>query len=99
MTLTAPAGMEILLEGLVQGVGYRAFAKRRARDRGLAGYALNLHDGRVKIRVEGNRQAIDEYLHDLEAGPPLARIERISVTPVPYTGQYGDFTIRFTETR
>jgi len=60
---------------------------------------FNLHDGRVKIRVEGNRQAIDEYLHDLEAGPPLARIERISVTPVPYTGQYGDFIIRFTETR
>jgi acylphosphatase len=92
---TVPAAAEVLVEGRVQGVGYRAFAQRRARDRGLTGYALNLHDGRVKIRVEGNRQTIDEYLHDLEIGPPLARVERVTVTSLPYTAQYRDFSVRF----
>lgn len=99
MTLAAPAAVEILVEGQVQGVGYRAFAQRRARDRGLTGYALNLHDGRVKIRVEGNRQTIDDYVRDLETGPPLAHLERVTVTPLPYTGQYRDFSVRFSEGR
>ncbi len=97
MRATAPAAAEVLVEGRVQGVGYRAFAQRRARDRGLTGYALNLHDGRVKIRVEGSRQTIDEYRHDLEVGPPLARVERVTVTSLPYTGQYRDFSVRFSE--
>jgi len=97
VTPAALAGVEVLVEGLVQGVGYRAFALRRARERGLTGYALNLPDGRVKVRVEGNRQSIDEYLHDLEIGPPLARVERVTVTPVSYTGHYRDFGVRFSE--
>jgi acylphosphatase len=90
---------EILVEGRVQGVGYRTFAQRRAQERGLTGYAVNLHTGQVKIRVEGSREAIDGYLRDLEAGPPLARVERVAVSPVAYTGRYPAFAIRFAESR
>jgi len=97
LTPVALVGVEVLVEGQVQGVGYRAFAMRRARDRGLTGYTLNLPDGRVKVRVEGNRQAIDQYVHDLEVGPPLARVARVTVTPVSYTGHYRDFGVRFSE--
>ncbi|MGH7264288.1 MAG: acylphosphatase [Candidatus Rokuibacteriota bacterium] len=94
-----PAAMEVVVEGQVQGVGYRAFAQRRAQDRGLTGYAVNLRDGRVRIRVEGDRESIGAYVRDLEAGPPLARVERVSVTRLPYTGQYRDFAVRFSESR
>jgi acylphosphatase len=94
-----PAAMELVVEGLVQGVGFRAFAQRRAQDRGLTGYAVNLRDGRVRIRVEGDREAIAAYVRDLEGGPPLARVERVSATQLPYTGQYRDFAVRFSESR
>jgi acylphosphatase len=94
-----PAAMELVVEGLVQGVGFRAFAQRRALDRGLTGYAVNLRDGRVRIRVEGDRETIAAYVRDLEAGPPLARVERVSATALPYTGQYRDFAVRFSESR
>lgn len=90
---------EIVVEGRVQGVGYRAFAQRRAQERKLTGYAVNLHDGRVKIRVEGNPETIEGYVRELETGPPLARIERLTVTSVPYTGQYRDFAVRFSAGR
>jgi acylphosphatase len=95
----APTGAEILVEGRVQGVGYRAFAQRRAQDRGLTGYTVNLHDGRVKVRVEGDRSRIDEYVRELEVGPPLARIDRVTVTTLPYTGQYRDFSVRYSDPR
>jgi acylphosphatase len=99
MRSAAPAAVEILVEGRVQGVGYRAFAQRRAEDRGLTGYAVNLPDGRVKVRAEGDRTHLDGLVHDLEAGPPLARVERVTVTSLPYTGKYRDFSIRFSDGR
>jgi RNA polymerase primary sigma factor len=74
-TRAVPAAVEILVEGNVQGVGYRAFARRRAQDRGLTGYAVNLHDGRVKVRAEGDRPRIDEYVRDLETVTARGRAE------------------------
>ena len=99
MTPGPPVAAEILVEGSVQGVGYRAFAQRRAQERGLTGYAVNLPDGRVKVRAEGDRTRLDGLVHDLEVGPPLARVARVTVTPLPYTGQYRDFSIRFSDAR
>ena len=88
---------EIVVEGGVQGVGYRYFAQRRAEGLGLSGYAMNLRDGRVRVRVEGDREAIGAFVRDLEKGPPLARVEKVSVSWVPPTGKHRGFTVRFSE--
>jgi len=85
----------VVVEGKVQGVGYRAFAQRRAQDLRLTGYAVNLPDGRVKIRVEGDQEGIDAYVRKLESGPPLAQVERVAVTAVAYSGRYREFSVRF----
>jgi acylphosphatase len=95
----SPSAVEILIEGHVQGVGYRAFAQRRAHDHGLTGYTVNLQDGRVKVRAEGDRERIAAYVRDLEQGPPLAHVAKVLVTALPYTGQYRDFAIRYSERR
>ena len=91
--------VEVLVGGCVQGVGYRNFAQRRAHDWRLTGYAVNLPDGRVKIRVEGDLEAIEQFVRDLGKGPPLARVDRVDVSSVPFTGRYGEFGIRFSEGR
>ena len=92
-------GVEILVGGRVQGVGYRNFAQRRAQEWRLTGYAVNLPDGRVKIRAEGDLTAIEQFVRDLGKGPPLARVDRVDVSSVPFSGRYGEFGIRFTEGR
>ena len=56
---------EIVVEGRVQGVGYRDFVQRKAASLGLAGYVMNLKDGKVRVRVEGGRDLIEELMHDL----------------------------------
>lgn len=86
---------EIVVEGIVQGVGYRDFVQRRARGLGVSGYVMNLSDGRVRVRAEGPRETIDELIRDLERGPPLARIARVSVTWLLPTGRFSAFGIRF----
>jgi acylphosphatase len=88
---------EILVTGRVQGVGYRGFAQRKASQLGLSGYAMNLKDGRVRIRVEGPREDIVELARDLEKGPPLARVERLDVSWLPPSGRYTTFGIRYAE--
>lgn len=88
---------EIVVEGKVQGVGYRDFVQRKATHLGLSGYVINLGDGRVRVRAEGPRDAIDELIRDLERGPPLAGIEKVSVTWILPTGRFTSFGIRFAE--
>ena len=90
-------GAEIFVEGEVQGVGYRYFAQRKAQAHGLTGYATNLRDGRVKVRVEGNQEIIEEFIRDLEKGPPLAQVSRLSTAWCPFTGKFRGFDIRFIE--
>jgi len=88
---------EIVVEGRVQGVGYRNFVQRKAAKLGLAGYVMNLKDGKVRVRVEGLREAIDELTRDLTKGPPLSRVENLGVTWRPPTGKFTAFVIRYAE--
>lgn len=90
-------GAEVLVEGQVQGVGYRDFVQRRASRLGLTGYIMNLPDGRVRVRAEGPQERIEELVRELEKGPPLARVEKVSVTWRPPSGRFTSFGIRFAE--
>ncbi len=72
--------MTALISGRVQGVGYRAFARRVALDMGLAGYAENLADGRVEVVAEGPREELEAYVHQLRRGPLHAEVESLELS-------------------
>jgi acylphosphatase len=78
--------------GRVQGVNYRATARREARLLGLAGWVRNEPDGSVLIDAEGDSAALEAFLDWCRCGPPLARVDRVEETPIPPVG-YQDFTI------
>ncbi|HEV8586176.1 MAG TPA: acylphosphatase [Methylomirabilota bacterium] len=86
---------EIVVAGRVQGVGYRDYAQRHARRLGLAGYVMNLPDGRVRARAEGAREVIEEFVRALEKGPPMASVATVDVRWVTSSGGFGDFDLRF----
>ena len=88
---------ELLVEGRVQGVGYRTFAHRKAAQLSLRGDVMNLKDGRVRVRVEGSREGIEELARELEKGPPLARVERVSVSWRLPSGRFTSFDVRYAE--
>jgi acylphosphatase len=85
---------DITVEGLVQGVGFREFTRRHARDLGLSGYVLNGHDGSVRVRVEGGREAIEALVRMLERGPRLARVQRVALSWCEATGAWPTFSVR-----
>jgi hydrogenase maturation protein HypF len=84
---------QVKIEGTVQGVGFRPFVFRLARELDLTGWIVNGADG-VTIEVEGGAEAVNRFLDRLQAAcPPGARIERMSAHPIPVIGD-SEFTIQ-----
>ncbi|HVR29866.1 MAG TPA: acylphosphatase, partial [Thermoanaerobaculia bacterium] len=63
----------------VQGVWFRAAARERATELGVAGFARNLPDGRVELEAEGPPARIEAFLAWCGEGPPGARVESVEV--------------------
>ncbi len=77
------------VEGIVQGVGFRPFLYGLATGLDLAGLVGNDVAG-VFAEVEGDPAAIECFLQALRTqAPPLARIERITASPMPAQGATG----------
>lgn len=71
------AAARFLVEGLVQGVFFRAGTRGEALALGLSGHARNLADGRVEVFAVGEPQAIEALAQWLEDGPPRARVDAV----------------------
>ena len=82
-----------LIEGIVQGVGFRPYVHRLARQLGLSGWARNTAAG-LELELEGPAAALDAFGETLRtAPPPLAVVEGVHTRDIPPTGEAG-FVIR-----
>ncbi|MCM8756882.1 MAG: acylphosphatase [Candidatus Omnitrophica bacterium] len=84
-----------LVEGRVQGVGFRWYAGDLARKAGLSGFVQNLPDGRVEIVAEGETEVWTKFLEAVRSGYLGANIKEIKVTEETFLGDLEGFTIRF----
>lgn len=88
----------IRVRGVVQGVGFRPFVFRLARENTLAGWVLNAGDG-VEIHLEGEREQLDAFVDTLRtSAPPAAAIATLDIESAEATG-LTDFVIRPSRTR
>ena len=76
----------LIIEGRVQGVGFRSACSRRALDLGLKGWVRNLRDGSVEVEVEGTPLTIAELRAWCEQGPPGAQVLKVRPSQMPTTG-------------
>ena len=75
----------VFVRGHVQGVGFRWWARARALELGLVGYARNLDDGRVEVLAQGPTEAIDAMVRPLSEQPsPLRRPGRVAGVVAQY---------------
>ena len=82
---------QIIVKGVVQGVGFRPYVFKLAESLDLKGHVANTSEG-VIIDVEGT--GVSEFIHRLKnEAPPLSQITDISVIPLPAYG-YPDFSIK-----
>jgi acylphosphatase len=86
-------GRRFVVQGRVQGVGFRYFAQESAAREGVTGAVRNLDDGRVEVIAEGDAEAVTRFERSLRQGPIGARVDDVSVDLEPPSGRYPDFRI------
>jgi acylphosphatase len=85
--------VRVCISGLVQGVNYRAWTRRRATELGLSGWVRNVANGDVEAVFSGPAHAVDTMLLACREGPRHARVDAVEV--VGETEQVnGPFAIR-----
>lgn len=70
----------IRVKGRVQGVAFRAYARDKALQLGLSGYARNMPDGSVLLEVEGVPDRLSDFYNWCKKGPAWARVDHVDLT-------------------
>lgn len=65
------------IEGIVQGVGFRWWARDAASGLGVRGRVRNAADGTVRLEAAGPADALDRLETLLRRGPPAARVDHV----------------------
>jgi acylphosphatase len=91
--VVADQGAHFLISGIVQGVGFRYWTERVARELEVTGWVRNLVDGRVEVFAEGSAEKLRMLEASLWRGPRSAEVLAVEVRSVPLEGR-ASFDIR-----
>ena len=69
--------LHFLVQGRVQGVGFRWFVHREASELELCGWVRNTEDGDVEIVATGKPADLDELRTSVRKGPRGSRVDRV----------------------
>ena len=87
------ASLRVRIEGVVQGVGFRAFVLREAQARRLTGWVRNRLDGSVEAMVYGPVKQVESLIGACTRGPTGARVSNIDLFKADPPREPG-FTLR-----
>jgi acylphosphatase len=87
--------VEIIVKGIVQGVGFRYYILRKANNLKLNGFVKNLDNGDVQIIAEGEKYLLDELINYAKVGPVSSSVESCSVVLSEFKNEFKNFEVRF----
>jgi acylphosphatase len=83
-----------VIQGRVQGVGFRYYAKAKAEELDLTGWVRNLPDGTVEVLAKGPVSSLERFMHCLEVGPIGSRVKKADFQWLQETQELMGFEIR-----
>lgn len=86
--------VHVVVQGTVQGVGYRWFVYQAAKSLGLKGFVKNLIDGTVEIEAQGERAMIEDFLKKVRIGPIGAYVTSVKVREKNIEDDFEGFEIK-----
>jgi acylphosphatase len=84
-----------IFKGRVQGVFFRDFTRRKSIEHGLCGWVRNLDNGDVEAVFEGDDDEINIVIDWLKTSHPHARVDNVTVSTEPFTGEFKKFDIAY----
>jgi acylphosphatase len=89
------SSVHIVVNGMVQGVGFRYFVRHHARQLGLTGWVRNLPNGDVEIMAEGNRESVERLIVEVRRGPHSAVVSNADIIWKEPSGLFEDFDVAY----
>jgi acylphosphatase len=86
---------EIIVQGVVQGVGYRFFVLNQARLYDVKGYVKNMPDGTVQVVAEGKKGMVKDFVERLRIGPLSAHVTGIDVKWHEKNSGFTEFRLQY----
>jgi acylphosphatase len=86
--------LRMIVEGHVQGVGFRFFVDRLAQELNLTGWVRNLENGNVEITAEGEKNILEHFLSLVSEGPTGSTVLNVKHEWLPADNTFTRFTIR-----
>jgi acylphosphatase len=93
--VSGPRTVHVRIEGRVQGVGYRLWTERKARELGLVGWVRNRRDGSVEAVFQGPGETVDAMIEACRRGPSAAAVTEMR-TRAEEAGAFPKFEVRGT---
>lgn len=85
--------LEVLIVGIVQGVGFRPFVYKSAINNNINGFVKNTNKG-VYILAQGSKENIESFLDSFNNPPQAAQIESINTKTIMSHTLYTNFQIK-----
>jgi len=87
-------GVHIIVQGMVQGVGFRYFVWRQATKLSLSGFVRNLYHADVEIEAYGDRSLLEELIKEVKVGPRSAYVKDLRIEWKEFQERYIGFEVR-----
>lgn len=86
--------VHVLIQGRVQGVGFRFSTSHQAQNRGLTGWVRNCSDGSVEAEFQGAPEVVEDMIAWCRRGPSTASVTSVNIeSQDDVTGEEG-FRVR-----
>jgi acylphosphatase len=87
--------IHVIVEGKVQGVCFRDYTERQARQLNLSGWVRNKRDGSVEAALSGADNDMAAMLEWLKQGSPMSRVDNIRTRETISEDHYTTFEVRY----
>lgn len=85
----------IIVEGRVQGVGFRFFCSMTAKPLDLTGFVRNLDNGMVELEIQGSDHSIEKFIKTIKKGNRFIRVDELYQKKIDIIPNECTFTERY----
>ena len=83
--------VKVIISGRVQGVYFRYFTVRKAKELGVVGSVRNLDDGRVEAIAQADEAVLKKFIAWCHKGPATARVDKVELSELGVDVTLTDF--------
>ena len=83
--------LHAIVRGIVQGVSFRYYTEKKAKELGLVGWVRNNPDESVEVLAEGDEEKLNSLKAWLAHGSPDARVDSVEASWDEPSGEFTSF--------